>query len=71
MLADLRASGLLTQESGCWQLQASPETLKKCVPENLQAMINQQVDRLEPGDQALLEAAGIAGEPGVLPCSLP
>ncbi|CAG7857394.1 hypothetical protein MCAMS1_02198 [biofilm metagenome] len=64
VLADLRASGLLTQESGCWQLQASPKTLKKCVPENLQAMINQQVDRLEPGDQALLEAAGITGEPG-------
>jgi len=64
VLADMGASGFLKQESGCWQLQAAPETLKRYVPENLQAMINQQIDRLEPENQALLEAAGIAGEPG-------
>jgi predicted ATPase len=51
----------LVEANGRWTLQVGLNTLSAGVPENLRQLINQQVDRLSPQEQRLLEAGSVAG----------
>ena len=44
-----------------WQLTVPIDTVKLGVPDSIKQLIDTQVDRLEPRDQRLLEAASVAG----------
>ncbi len=58
---DLVARGVLVQSDGRWELQGRVEELKGGVPESLQQLIEQQIARLRPETQRLLEVASVAG----------
>ena len=58
---DLLARGGLVQSEGRWELQGKVEEMAGGVPESLQQMIEQQVARLRPETQRMLEVASVAG----------
>jgi len=61
-LADeLVALGVLAQEAGRWCLRGGLDGVIRTVPESLRALIDQQVARLEPEAQRVLEVAGLLG----------
>lgn len=55
------AEGLLVPDHGGWSLWAGPEELTAGVPATLAQLIEQQVERLDPADREIVEAASIAG----------
>lgn len=59
LLEDLKTEGLVQYDGGAWTV--SPRFADTGVPESLRLMIDQQVDRLQAGDQQLLEAASAVG----------
>ena len=44
-----------------WELTAAIDTVKLGVPDSVRQLIDTQVDRLDPRDQRILEAASVAG----------
>jgi predicted ATPase len=58
---DLLARGVLAQSEGRWELKGEAEEVAAGVPENLQQLIAQQLERLSPETQCLLEVASVVG----------
>jgi DNA-binding winged helix-turn-helix (wHTH) protein/tetratricopeptide (TPR) repeat protein len=58
---DLMERGALVQHAGQWEVRVAPEALAVLTPANIRHMIEQQLERLSPEDQRLLEAASVAG----------
>ena len=58
---DLLARGVLVQSEGRWELKEGGEEVASRVPESLQQLIAQQIERLSPETQRLLEVASVAG----------
>ncbi len=44
---------------GCWELQASSSELRESVPDSLRELVEWQLDRLEPSELAVVEAASV------------
>ncbi|HEY7492587.1 MAG TPA: AAA family ATPase [Candidatus Tectomicrobia bacterium] len=61
VVEELLAQHLLEEADGRWHVQGTWETLTGIVPENLRRLIEQQLERCAPDEQALLEAASVAG----------
>ena len=61
VVENLIRQGMLGQEEGQWQAQRAVEAVKVGVPDNLQQMIEQQVERLSPEEQQVLEVASVVG----------
>ena len=61
MLEHLIAQGFIRQEAGVWQLCSALSEIDMGVPTALSEMIEMQIDRLDPADQRLLEAASLIG----------
>ena len=58
---ELRAQQVLEEVDGCWQVRGAWETITGMVPESLRQLIEQQLERCSSDEQALLEAASVAG----------
>jgi predicted ATPase/DNA-binding winged helix-turn-helix (wHTH) protein len=58
---DLIERGALVEHAGQWHLRVAPDALAVLTPANIRHMIEQQLERLSPADQRLLEAASVAG----------
>ena len=56
-----RTQGLLLEQDGAWTLSAEIEALHDQVPDSLRQYIEQHLEQLSEADQALLEAASVAG----------
>jgi predicted ATPase/DNA-binding winged helix-turn-helix (wHTH) protein len=61
MLEHLIAQGFIRHEAGCWKLRTELAQIDMGVPKALSEMIEMQIDRLDPADQRLLEAASLIG----------
>ena len=61
MVAELVQRGVVREAASGWELTASPPAVTVGVPENLRQVIEQQFERLSPAEQALVEAASVAG----------
>jgi DNA-binding winged helix-turn-helix (wHTH) protein len=53
--------GLTFEENGQWRLKSPSGEFSRWVPENLAKMIEAQIERLTPREQAVLETASVAG----------
>lgn len=60
-LEHLTQRGLISRESGAWQMRQPLEQIVVGVPEGLRHMIEAQIERLSVEEQRALEAASIAG----------
>jgi len=60
-LEHLTQRGLISRESGAWQVRQPLEQIVVGVPEGLRHMIEAQIERLSVEEQRALEAASIAG----------
>ena len=58
---ELIALRVLEPEDDRWRLRGSPAEIARAVPETLRALIDRQVDRLQPDTRPLLEAASVLG----------
>ena len=58
-----QAAGSITRSRGQWRLATGATALASGVPETLRGVIDDQVERLSPGDRQLLELAAVAGSP--------
>jgi predicted ATPase len=56
-----QTQGLLLEQDGAWTLSAEIEALHDQVPDSLRQYIEQHLEQLAEADQALLEAASVAG----------
>lgn len=65
ILSDLESENILYCALNGWELTVNLDHLGRYVPDNLLAMIDNRIERLNSSLQELLEAASIAGEPGV------
>jgi DNA-binding winged helix-turn-helix (wHTH) protein/predicted ATPase len=61
MVAELVQRGVVVEAAHGWELTASPQAVTVGVPENLRQVIEQQFERLTPPEQAVVEAASVAG----------
>ena len=61
VVEDLVAQGTIATESGGWAVQAGGDSVEIGVPENLQQILGQQIDRLASAEQQTLEVASVAG----------
>jgi DNA-binding winged helix-turn-helix (wHTH) protein/tetratricopeptide (TPR) repeat protein len=61
VLEHLLERRLLVHEDRGWRLAASAHEVERAVPDGLREMIERRIERLAPGDVALLEAASVAG----------
>jgi predicted ATPase len=61
VVEDLIAQGVIGQREGQWELGATLEDIEVGVPESIQQMIAQQLERLSAEEQQVLEAASVAG----------
>jgi predicted ATPase len=61
MVAELMQRRVVREGARGWELTASPQTVTVGVPENLRQVIEQQFERLTPPEQAIVEAASVAG----------
>ncbi|HEY2991491.1 MAG TPA: AAA family ATPase [Methylomirabilota bacterium] len=57
----LVARRLAIESKGRWSLEGELAALEAAVPDSLREMIERQLERLEPEDSRLLEAASVAG----------
>ena len=64
LLKYIQNTKLLKNVDGQWQLMEDISINDRCIPDDLELMINQQVEQLDLECQTLLEAASIASEPG-------
>ena len=53
--------GVLRDQDGCWTVQGDIEALALEVPESLRQLLEQQIARLPPEVQRVLEVASVAG----------
>jgi predicted ATPase len=53
--------GLIVEQNGGWQLQMEPGEIELGVPENVLHLIEKQIERLDPQEQRVLEAASVVG----------
>src|SRR5260221_80761 len=60
-LEHLTRRGLISRESGAWQIRQPLEQIVVGVPEGLRHLIEAQIERLSVEEQRALEAASIAG----------
>jgi DNA-binding winged helix-turn-helix (wHTH) protein len=60
-LDHMAARGLISHQSGGWQLSGPLEGIDVEVPENLRAMIEAQIERLTTEEQRALEGASVTG----------
>jgi tetratricopeptide (TPR) repeat protein len=58
---ELVALRMLEQEDDRWRLRRPVAEIARALPESLRALVEKQLDRLEPEAQRLLEAAGVLG----------
>ncbi len=61
MVAELLQRSVVREGASGWELTASPQAVTVGVPENLRQVIEQQFERLTPPEQAIVEAASVAG----------
>ena len=61
MVAELVQRGVVREAASGWELTASPQAVTVGVPETLRQVIEQQFERLTPPEQAIVEAASVAG----------
>jgi len=61
MVDDLTARGVLVEIGSQWQLTAAVEEVETGVPENIQQLIENHIERLSPEEQRVLEVASVAG----------
>ena len=61
MVADLVQRGVLRESPTGWERTAALDTATVGVPETLRHLIEQQFERLAPAEQAIVEAASVAG----------
>ena len=61
MVDSLLVQGLLVAMNGQWQLSGEIETVEVGVPESLRRLIEQQLERLSPEEQQVLEVGSVAG----------
>jgi predicted ATPase/DNA-binding winged helix-turn-helix (wHTH) protein len=61
LVAALQARGVLAEREGRWRLLTEPARLALEVPEGLRPLLEQQLARLAPDTQRVLEIASIAG----------
>jgi DNA-binding winged helix-turn-helix (wHTH) protein/predicted ATPase len=61
MVAELVQRGVVREAAHGWELTASPSAVTMAVPESLRQVIEQQFERLTPPEQAIVEAASVAG----------
>ncbi|MGH7960987.1 MAG: ATP-binding protein, partial [Candidatus Binatia bacterium] len=61
VVENLVPQGVLVQHAGQWEVQGAIAAIEGGVPENLQQMIEQQVERLSVEEQQVLEVASVAG----------
>jgi DNA-binding winged helix-turn-helix (wHTH) protein/tetratricopeptide (TPR) repeat protein len=59
---DLVRQGSIVQAGDGWDIRKALEEIGLSVPESLRHMIDRQLDRLNPDEQRLLEAASVSGE---------
>src|SRR5207245_910404 len=52
---------MVVEDQGIWNLGVELSEVDKGVPANLRQLIEKQIERLSPGERAVLEAASIAG----------
>ena len=64
MLKYLQNTEFLKNVDGHWQLKENLSINDRFIPDNLELMINQQVEQLNPKCLTLLETASIASQPG-------
>ena len=57
----LLEQGVLQEHAGCWTVQAELVTLAGEIPESLRQLLEQQLTRLAPACQRVLEVASVAG----------
>ena len=57
----LLARGTIVEREGCWEASDGLDRELRTVPESARLLIAQQLDRLQPEDRRLLEAASLAG----------
>lgn len=57
----LLARGAIVERDGQWQVGKAIRDELAAVPESLRRLIQQQLERLDPGDRQLLEAASLVG----------
>jgi predicted ATPase len=58
---DLSARGVVEQIDGRWQFQSATAAAEVGLPESIQQLIEQQIERLSLEDQRVLEIASVAG----------
>ena len=61
VVEDWLAQGLIAEVEGRWELQREIEELARRAPQSLRQLIEQQLERLSPEEQQVLEAASVAG----------
>jgi DNA-binding winged helix-turn-helix (wHTH) protein/predicted ATPase len=52
---------MISEEKGAWNLCVELSDVEKEVPSNLRQLIEKQIERLDPNQQMVLEAASVAG----------
>ena len=52
---------LIEPDHGGWRMSAAIDTVKVGVPDSIRHLIETQIDRLDAGDQRILEAASVTG----------
>ncbi len=62
MIDQLREKGLIATERGNWVLTVPLEGLDLGVPPTLQQLLEIQIERLDPKERSLVEAASVAGQ---------
>lgn len=63
LLQYLQDMDFLKNIDGQWQMLKNISTTDRCIPDDLELMINQQVEQLDSQCQTFLEVASIASEP--------
>lgn len=53
--------GMLQDQAGCWTVQEDLTTLTAAMPESLRQVLDQQITRLAPACQRVVEVASVAG----------
>jgi predicted ATPase/DNA-binding winged helix-turn-helix (wHTH) protein len=52
---------IIVEEGGYWRLQVDLNEVELGVPENIRQMIDKHIERLDPGEQRILEGASVVG----------
>src|SRR5205814_277010 len=52
---------MIVEEKGAWNLQVELSDIERGVPTNLRQLIEKQIERLDPDQRTVLEAASVAG----------